>query len=53
MVAEHGTESASALNTESVRKLVVVPDLEQTAGFANIFRTEMAAIFARFDAASW
>jgi hypothetical protein len=49
---KYGTEPKSALNTESVRKLVV-PDLEQTAGFANNFRTEMAAIFDRFDAADW
>ena len=52
MVAECGTEPASALNTESVHKLVV-PDLEQTADFADIYRIEMAAILARFDAADW
>ena len=51
-MAEHGTEPASALNTKSVRKLVV-PDLEQTADSVNIFRTEMAAILVRFDAADW
>jgi hypothetical protein len=52
LVVEHGTEPASTLNPKSVRKLVV-SGLEQAAGFANIFRTEMAAIFARFDAADW
>ncbi len=50
LLKEHETEPASALNPKSVAKLVV-PDLEQTAGFANNFRSEMAAIFARFDAA--
>ena len=46
LVVECGTEPAS------VRKLVV-PALEQTADFADIFRTEMAGILVRFDAADW
>ena len=46
LVVECGTEPAS------VRKLVV-PALEQTADFADIFRAEMVTILVWFDAADW
>ena len=48
MVAEHGTEPASALNTESVRKLVV-PDLEQTAGFVDVRPVKYSVTVEVFD----
>ncbi len=40
LVAERGTEPASALNTESVRKLFV-PVLEHTAGFLDVRRVKI------------
>ena len=48
MVVEHGTEPASALNTKSVRKLVV-PDLEQTADFVDVRPVKHSVSVAIFD----